>query len=289
MKDITLILNAAPSDADYAELNIIHLIKQHSSISERILIIDTSKTKHGNELNEDYQNKLDKIIAIAEKLLRSSLITQIIYTHSYINFNTLYKKFLNKFIESKHEYDYRGAPIGAYLIGFDLTQTKFQLRYDIDMLLHQPDVVDWTEYAISVMNKDVRILCSSPSTAPKKYNNLLKDEKFCWFSTRCSLINMEIFYKMKHSLSIQFRIQSYLRKFLKKSYPPAFETIVYQMMLKNKVTSLYINSHKAYLLHPENKNAYYINILPKIISCIENNNIPDEQLEKEYINLSAWT
>ena len=289
METITLIINAAPSDIGYAELNILHLTRQHKNILNKVLIVDTSLNRDRN-LRDEYKIKYDKIIELGNELLEKKIISRLILTHQYKYPSNLYKKYFGNLIHKDDEYDYRGAPIKPYLIGFEETKTQFQLRYDVDMLLYQPVDEDWTDLAIKRLMADEKLLCASPRTSPSQ--SIPKehyDDIVCWFSTRCSLMNMEVFWFAQRKYRLIFRLKILLRKLSGKGYPPAFEYVIYQIMIFNKLNSIYLNSYSSYLLHPEDKSFQYISLLSSIIKCVEKNFIPRNQINDECVNLKEWS
>ena len=285
MQNITLIINVAITDLDYAEINLLHLCKSHNKIQRRIIIIDNHKSKSAVYTN--YDHKLEALMLLAERLKKENVITEIILSDTFSANNRLYKKYLGGIINENELYDYRGAPIWAYVIAFEITHTKYLLHYDADMLTYAP-TQKWVDYAISKMENNSKFLCASPATYPVDEQFEKKDVEFCWFSTRCSLINLSLFKVLKHSYPLKFRLELILRRLLKKSYPSAFESLVSQMMVKRNLTSIYVKSNAAYIIHPEVKDINYLNILPAIIESVEVNQIPNLQIGKENIDVEAW-
>jgi len=285
MRNVTLIINAAITDLDYVELNLRHLCKSHNEIQRRIVIIDNDKSKI--DTCSDCKKKLKILISITEKLKKESVITEIILSNTFNAKNRLYKKYLGSIIKENELYDYRGAPIFAYVVGFEITHTKYLLHYDADMLTYVPEH-SWVDYAINKIESNANLLCASPATFPIDEQFEKKDVEFCWFSTRCSLINLSLFKKLKHKYPLKFRVELILRRFLKKSYPGAFESLISQIMVKQNLTSIYVKSNAAYIIHPELKDINYLDILPEIIESVEINQIPKLQMGKENIDVEAW-
>ncbi|WP_231461806.1 hypothetical protein [Pedobacter sp. Leaf132] len=285
MQNVTLIINVAITDLDYVEQNLRHLCKSHNDIQRRIVILDNAKFK--TAIDNHVNKELEILISLAEKLKNENVITEIIYSNNFNSKNKLYKKYLGGIINENEAYDYRGAPILAYVIGFEITHTKYLLHYDADMLTYAAEQ-KWVKYAISKMENNAKFLCASPATHPVIEQFEKEDAEFCWFSTRCSLINLSVFKQIRHNYPIMFRIELILRKLLKKSYPSAFESLVSILMVQQNLTTIYVKSNPAYIIHPEIKNKKYLRLLPRIIESIEINQIPPLQIGKENIDVEAW-
>lgn len=292
--DLTLIINLCPGDAAYAALTAGHLAKAHRwQAQEIIVIIDDTKAQHSafydhkNRYQEPgYSISLAKITAVACQMQAVGLADKVLILSQYAEKTHLHKKYLNNRVTATH--DYRGAPITAYLAGFEACKTQYLVRYDGDMLLHQL-TVDWVLTGIDLLQKHADCIAVSPQPAPSvmKQDMAVEIDPTYWFSTRCTLFDRLKMLSTTPFIYGKYRRELLLRKWMQKTYPPALETIVCNRLKSAGFKNYYLLNH-GWLIHPEQKNQLFLDLLPQIILEIEKGNYPNGQANKETLDLPAW-
>lgn len=292
--DLTLIINLSAGDAAYAHLTAGALANAHRQLAKEIIIIlDDTKAQHSNFYNHkkrynepEYTEKLKKVTETAQSLKQAGLVDEVIMLNHYSTQKNLNKKYLNNRVKETH--DFRGAPITAYLAGFEACKTQYLVRYDGDMLLHQT-TIDWVIKGIDVLKQHRDCVAVSPRPSPPTSHQNIPDlDSVYWFSTRCTLFDMKKLIYTIPFFSKDYFIEVWLRRWFNKTYPPAFETILCKCLKKRKLKNYYLLKQGSWLLHPEEKNELFVALLPMIITEIGRGNHPMEQVDCETLDLKAW-
>lgn len=292
--DLTVIINLCHADAPYAALTAGHLAKSHrEQAKEIIVVIDDIQAQPSDFYNHqerfkepDFSINLEKIITIANQLQLDGLADQVLILSKYSTKTHLHQKYLNNHVTATH--DFRGAPITAYLAGFEACKTQYLVRYDGDMLLHQ-SAVDWVLTGINLLQQHADCIAVSPRPAPTEMSesfSVTTDPTY-WFSTRCTLFDRIKLLTTTPFIYGKYRRELLMRKWMQKTYPPALETMVCQRLQNAGLKNYYLLNH-GWLIHPEQKNQLFVTLLPRIILEIEKGNFPAEQVNKENLDLSAW-
>lgn len=289
--DLTLVINLSAGDAAYAQLTTGTLIKAHrKTAKEVILILDDTQAQYSHFYNHqirykepEFTAKLKVVSAIVQEFKLQGLADQVINMSSYTSIN-LNKKHLNNRVKETH--DFRGAPITAYLAGFEACKTRYLVRYDGDMILHQPEN-DWVVKGIDLLKQHPDCIAVSPRPSPSNKPAPEIDPTY-WFSTRCTLFDNVKLMNTIPFLQGRFLIEVWLRKLFNKTYPPAFETILTDRLKNCSLKNYYLLTNGGWLLHPEEKKELFIKLLPQIIKEVEKGNYPPEQTDNETLNLDAW-
>ncbi len=292
--NLTLIINLCPGDAAYAALTAGHLAKAHrEQAQEIIVIVDDTKAQHSAFYDHqkryhepEYSISLAKITAVANQMLAVGLADEVLLLSKYAAKTQLHKKYLNNRVTATH--DYRGAPITAYLAGFEACKTQYLVRYDGDMLLHQLPV-DWVLTGIDLLQQHADCIAVSPRPAPSAMdeNTTLQTDPTYWFSTRCTLFDRLKMLSTTPFIYGKYRRELLLRKWMQKTYPPALETMVFHRFKSAGLKNYYL-LNQGWLIHPEQKNELFLDLLPRIISEVEKGNFPKEQANQETLDLPAW-
>ncbi len=294
LADLTVVINIAAGDAAYAYLTVGALAKAHrKSVKEVILILDDTKAQYSDFYDHqkryqepDFTENLEKVTAVAKILKQEGLVDTIIPVSFYAE-KKLNKKYFKNRVKETH--DFRGAPITAYLVGFAACKTQFLVRYDGDVLLHQTKS-DWVFQGIDLLKNHADCMAVSPRPSPPVCNQKVDfdfDPQF-WFSTRCTLFDLFKFNKTIPFLEGKYFVEVRLRKLFRKTYPPAFETILGERLKKLGFKNYYLLNQGSWLLHPEEKNSLFIKLLPAILPLVEQGNYPKEQADHEILDLNAW-
>ena len=78
------------------------------------------------------------------------------------------------------------------------------------------------------------------------------------------------------------------RRLLKKTYPPAFESIITKSLKSKLFKTRYLVQEDAWYLHPEDKGQLFQELLPGIIENVKKGKFPPEQAGNETVDLQAW-
>ena len=294
--DASLVINLSAGDVAYAYETAKALIESHrDSVKAVIIVIDTIKAPFSNFYNHSeryaeplFSEKIKKVRETVDKLKTEGLVDQIISLKNgdpYIK--NLSKKYFRNRIHETH--DFRGAPITAYLVGLEACNTRYIVHYDGDILLHQVPGADWIIKGIQILETTGHLISISPNPAPPPATTSKEDyTDLQWFSTRCLLINKEILITQLPLVANGHRVELWLRKVFKRTYPPAFETILYKRLRQGKYLTRYLVGEPAWYIHPENKGEIFADLLEPIIQSIHNGDYPPQQTGNETLLIDDW-
>ncbi len=307
MIDVTLQINLSPGDVNYAALTVPALVSNHFDIKERLLVVDCCRPQKTKLVNPDlkfpkeiFEKRVKKIIEISEKLLQDNVVTKVHYLFPDDPlYKSLSKKYLNNLYDCTHSAG--GTANMSYWAGIELCTTKYVLHYDGDIILYQKRDYSWVNEALSYLNKQKDALIAVPRLSPpfkdtehpsaqegRPYttfdNYWLND----WFSTRHFLIDKEKLHNYLPLVRGKVKIELLLRKFGQRAFPIDPEMLLFKSLSARGCKRLMLKSKDAWITHPTDKPASYIEILDKIIGEVSKGNFPDEQEGYENINLDAW-
>lgn len=308
MHNVTLQINLSPGDINYAEITIPPLVNyHHQSVDEKIAIVDCCRpNKIQNRFSEPgFSQRVEKISQIAEKLKAAGLLDRIVYLYPDDPlFEKTYRKYTNNLINVTH--DSWGCALTSYLAVFEVTNTRYVLHYDADMLLYQAANYDWSVEAKSRMEKYNQAVAATPRVSPpfsekkglpdspslhKGDKPAILDDGFWrvfWFSTRCFLIDKQKLFTYLPLLQGSYALETIMRKYLNRSYPPSPEVMISRRLLNANCWRLDLKTEQAWLLHPAEKPIEYLKLLPQIQKAISFGQFPVQQAGYENILLKDW-
>lgn len=304
--EITLQINLSPGDISYAMFTVPALIKKHNFIKKRLLIVDCTKPQKTKIVDPKkrfpephFQEKVEKIKEIAEHFKSEGLVSDVFYlTPKHPIIDKLSKKYLNSWYA--HTHDYGGCANMSYWAFLELPKTKYVLHFDGDMLMYQNQNYSWVEEGISCLEKNANAIAVVPSLCPNLDDIIVSNDQWAetknythywedgFFSTRCMLIDKERLIRFLPLMKGKILVETLAVRLLNRGYPRSPEIVMTHSVGGNGGTRLILKNQNAFLLHPLTKPTEYINLLPQIIHCIDNNNIPNEQFGYENIMLDAW-
>jgi hypothetical protein len=295
--DASLVINLSAGDATYGHLTAKALAEAHrATVKEIIIVVDSIKAPfatfydHAKRYAEPrYSDNVKLITAAAYQLKNEGLADQIIELKSG---DQSIKRFAKQYFNNRFKgtHDFRGAPITAYIAGLEACTTKYMVRYDGDILLHQSPDADWILKGIELLETEDNIIAISPCPAPSEANKNSETEftDVYWFSTRCLLINKQKLMAQLPFIDYKYWAEITLRKILKRTYPPAFETMLTKKLQIANLKTRYLIRENAWFLHPEDKGQLFLDLLSSIIKKVKEGKFPSEQANKETLNLDAW-
>lgn len=314
MAGITLQINLSPGDIPYAEVLVPALVGAHPrSVEERLAIVDCCRPQRTQLVDPEmrfqepeFSRRVERICAIAEDLRKSGYFDRIVYLRRGSPlFATLARKYLRGLIRETH--DCWACALMAYLAAFETPTTRYVLHYDADILLHQEPGFDWSTVARDLMDEHPRALMATPRVSPpprdaangtdipSQHNSggiLLGSEpafwRVLWFSTRCFLLDRRKLEEFLPLLRGRFLGETLLRKWLKRSYPPSPETMLFRSAGEAGAWRMDLRTPRAWLLHPLDKSSRFLNLMPRLLEAVQKGYLPDEQRGWEDLRLPAW-
>jgi hypothetical protein len=311
VNDLTLQINLSIGDIVYARATIPPLVEAHrKNVYEKLAIVDCCRPQKTKLIDPDEQfsasgfsQRVSQICSIAEELKGQGYFDRIVYF--YPNdplFSVISRKYLRNFITQAH--DWKGVALMTYLAAFEVSRAPFVLHYDADMFLYQEAGYDWLVEAKNIMDLDPKAVAATPRIYPPlnsvidpaslylgKPMKSVKDAWYNeWFGARCFLMDLSKLRTYLPLLKGRFLLETVVRKYLNRSYPPSVELMISRSVGRNGGYKLYLKSKKAWLLHPPlSKTTRFIELLPRIQQAVSLGKVPPGQGGYENINsLSLW-
>ena len=308
MDDVTLQINLSAGDINYAALTVPALVEQHADIKKRLLIVDCCRPQKTKLLDPDvrfpkerFEQNLEKIISISGELLDKKIVSEVYYLKpgdplvSYLS-----KKYLRGLYQDTHGAG--GTGNMSYWAALEIPGTRYVLHYDGDILLYQQPGFSWVQEALPLMeeNKDTLMavprLCPPVDASPDK-PSLFEGRSFTshngywqndWFSTRHFLCDKQKLEKYLPLVRGKVMAELLLRKYGRRAFPLDPEILMFKSIAPRHGKRIILKSDKAWITHPVDKSAAFVNALPQFISLISKGHTPAEQRGHEDMNLDAW-
>lgn len=308
-KYVTLQINLSPGDINYAHLTVPEIVSKHIDIEKRLLIVDCCRPQKTKLVNPDikfplelFAKRVEKIIEIAENLLERGVVTSVYYLKPG---DPLIKKLAKRYLRNIYDCTHAagGTANMSYWAGIELTDTKYILHYDGDILIYQAKNYNWVNEALTLMDADQNITIAVPRLCPPTENRkpnepsfhegrpLIEHETYWlndWFSTRHFLMDKTKFEKYLPLPIGKVAIELLLRKYGKRAFPIDPEILMFKSIGVRGGKRLILKNKQAWLTHPVVKNEDFLKYLPAIIRQVNEGKYPKAQMGYEDINLDAW-
>lgn len=305
--NVTLQINASPGDINYAALTIPAIVKQHSDIPNRLLVVDCCRPQSTKLIDADkkfpknvFAEKVVMIKAIAKNLLDQKVVTEVCFLEEESDlFEELSKKYLNKVYKTTHGAG--GTANMSYWAGIDIPKSKYVLHYDCDIIIYQSNGYKWVDEALQYFNNDKNIVMAVPRLCPPLKNRNLPSARegrpfFTeknywvndWFSTRHFLLDKDRLEKYLPLVRGKVLIELLLRKYGRRAFPIDPEILLFKSIGSRGGKRMILKNEKCWITHPLNKPPQYLSILNELISSVSNGSYPIEQEGEENINMEAW-
>jgi len=307
-ENITLQINISAGDIAYAKQTVHKQIEVHSQITERLLIVDCIRPQKTKVIDPEilfpepeYSKKVAKIIEIGKYFEQTGLFKKVYYLKKEDNLiKQLAKKYQHSFFTETH--DSRAVTIMGYWAGIELTETRYVLHYDADMLIYQQKGYDWAIDAQKKMETMPEIIISAPRNAPpsEKTGDVptfhqgrpieSHDDYWVndWFAARCYLIDKQKLSRYLPLLRGKMLLEAMARKLTNRSFPLAAEQIMFKRIGSLGGSRLILKTEDAWILHPVYKKKEFVSTLPRIFELIDSNNIPEAQKGWEDMKWDIW-
>ncbi|OGW75523.1 MAG: hypothetical protein A2Z72_05810 [Omnitrophica bacterium RBG_13_46_9] len=311
MHEVTLQINLSQGDIPYARLTVPALVGAHrANVDEKIAVVDCCRPQKTQIIDPDrrfpepeFNIRVKQICTIAEELKKEGYLDRIIYLWPDDPLlKTISRKFMRNIIKETH--DCWGIALMQYIVALESCATRYIIHYDGDMLLYQASGYDWSVEAKRLMEKEPLAVAGSPRSSPPfgSEKEELEALKKCevpiapteggwlvsWFGTRCILLDLYKFNRYLPLLKGRYVIEVLTRKYLKRSYPPSFELLMFYRIGGCGGRRITLGSRKAWTLHPPYKSDGFLKLLPRILQTVRRGDVPEAQRGRENINLSDW-
>lgn len=256
-----------------------------------------------------FERRRAQIVDIAQKFVREGLLDRVVQVlpddprHA-----TLLRKYAGWPVRETH--DCYGVGLVSYLYGFDEARTRYLLHYDADMLLHQAAGYHWPDDGVAALERDTRAIAATPRVSAPFAEALGRPDSSSlaashpdlkprngvwpigWFSARCFLLDLDRLRRWLPLLS-PFATPRYFaevvaRKTLERGYPPAMEMLVHERAKREGAYRVDLVNEGAFVIHPNDKGARFLKLLPTLIASIARGDVPLAQRGHENVVLEAW-
>jgi hypothetical protein len=310
---LTVQINLSPGDIGYAELTVPRLVAAHRGQAvEALAVVDCVRPQRTRTVDPDrqfpepeYTARVQAICGVAETLRARGCFDRVEYLRpgDPVLARTA-RRYLRWFVRGNK--DHRAVALIAYAAGLELARTQYVVHYDADMLLYQAPGYAWAAEAIARLQRHPAAVMATPRVSPpflripgepdgpsrhRGDDPALRVEggwRLQWFSTRCFLVDRARLEPYLPLVQGRLLAEVVLRMVLGRSYPPALETLLHRRISPAGGWRLDLDSEQAWLLHPAEKSARFLALLPALLDAVGAGHVPDEQRGWENLNLDAW-
>jgi hypothetical protein len=307
LDNLTLQINLSPGDINYAELTVPQLVAKHPDIKNRLLIVDCCRPQKTTLIDPDirfpldiFNEKVERIINISQQLLRDKIVTDVRYLKPGDPiFKHLSKKYLNGIYDCTHAAG--GTANMSYWAAIEIPETRYVLHYDGDMLLYQKPGNSWVNDAMVYLDHNDRFITAVPRLCPPvndptfdlpsfqegrpnvSYNNYWFND---FFSTQVFLLDKTKLNKHLPLVTGKLLFELLLRKYGRRAFPRDPEIVLFKKLAPNG--RIVLKNTGAWVVHPTDKSAAYLDILPQIITAVNKGDSPQDQKGYQDIKLDKW-
>jgi len=278
----------ARSDVSFLPHTIPHLIRMcRYPFAKKVLVRDTAPLADAFAQRQNI-GTLSQLSACCDHLQSSGLVDEIIdIDYSEERRIQIYRRHFGSDVKDTH--GWVGTSIFGYIYSVETADADYLVHFDSDMLLHQKKDRCWIEQGIDVLRRNPDVLVVNPLPGPPEKDGVLyqmepydRDSagfyRFKGFSSRVFLIDVGRF-----------------NRFLPlhpKSMPGGrlalWEQMVSDRMIETSSSRADLDSHAAWVLHPNDHRSDFIAALPQIIERVEAGWYPPEQAGYYDLKLGAW-
>ena len=313
-RHLTIQVNLSPGDVDYAEVTVPALLKSHENLgAHKLAIVDCCRPQKTRIVDRDrrfpkarFVNRVESIRRIAESFRNGGLFDEVVYlTESDTPlFQHISEKYYGTLLSRGQTHDFGGTAVMSYLAALEFCKTPYLLHYDADMFLYQKPGYDWARNGIDTLSTQQDIVNVVPRRSPPFATgekgdapSLHEGRPFVrrgsgwvndWFSTRYLLLDMA---KLRSTLPLVQGLEHYkllVYKLLKRRFPRSPEILFFRHFPRRSLFTFNQDSELAWVVHPNNKGAAFLNCLRSVLDCVEAGEFPIRQAGYEDLDLAAW-
>ena len=308
MSDLTLQINLSAGDSAYADQTVPRLLAAHPHAAERLIIVDLCKPQATKIVDPArrypepaHTQRAEAVAKLAGDWLSAGKVDRVVLLRPGDPlFVELSRTYLRPWVRETH--DYGGCALMAYLAAFARCRTRWLLHYDADMLLYQAPGYDWAVAARAAIADDPAIVAAIPRPSPPALDQpdapsgherlALRPHPAgwlnAWFSTRCSLIDLERLRPCLPLLQGRIYWETLAAKILRRGYPRAPEIMLFRRLGAAGRRRLTLRDRRAWLLHPANKDAAFVAALPGLLAATGAGRYPAAQGGRQDLDLPRW-
>lgn len=306
---VTLQINLSPGDAEYAHITVPHLIRNVGLVEERILVVDCIKAPKTKLFDADkilqeprYSRNLKVIVDLANKFKKEGLVDEIYFlTEDKIEvMRFLSDKYLGGLYNYSHGYGGTGQM--SYWWGIELTNYKYVLHFDGDIVIHTKSEPQWLSNTLKVMEESDKFVFGAPRHAPPISGDVQNVANFegiplvdhgayfsqAWFSTRCFILDREKLEKHLPLLKGKIKWELIFKRLWKRDFRFDPEIVFYKRLGRELGVKKVILKKSSFFIHPHSKPKELLSILGTIIKSVENSNYPKKQEGETEILIDEW-
>jgi hypothetical protein len=288
MQNVTLQINLAPGDYYHAVPMLDHHIEIFEGQTDEILLTfdfnparqrDAHKAERESALLHDHISSL-------QKRHPKIVLRNVDYNASVVS-NVLGYFFTNR----AELYDFRGAPIYAYLSGLHSAKNDLVFHIDSDMFFGGFSA-NWISEAIELLQADSEILTVSPLPGPPHPDRILlgQDEHFAYqhmpYAFKFNSMSTRVFFMDRRLLARKLRSS---KPQLRHRLFALYERFPQSDTLERIISAFMQSSHKyrvdflgtgggLYSLHPLYRSEAFYRSIPDALRRLKGGDIPDDQI-----------
>jgi hypothetical protein len=287
---VTLQVSVAPSDTRYAGETIAHLLRQlGGQVQEVLFTIDTHRSGRGHVRDPEAERALEKLLAPLCARHPNARFVYVDYAPE-VMAEVAEVYFGGRELPRK---DFRGTPIYPYFYGVHAARNDYVFHLDADMMLGGGSPT-WTQEAVQLLRGRPDVLACNPLAGPPAADGLLHSQKshpepglerafrFDTLSTRVFIMDRRTL--AKHFSGERIRMRRPFRSVAKAivmghSTHECFEETVSRMMTRRTLRRVDFLGREPgmWSLHPPVRTERYFRILPELLRCVEQGEVPEAQ------------
>jgi len=288
MQNVTLQINLAPGDYYHAA----HLLKHHIEVFERqtdeiLLTFDFNPTRLRNVQKAERESaSLYGLVTSLQKQHPRVILRDVDYNMRVVS------AVLGHFFTNRAQlYDFRGAPIYAYLSGLHSAKNDLVFHIDSDIFFGGSSAV-WIREAIDLLQADSEIMTVSPLPGPphphrillgqeeySAYNDMAYAFKFSSMSTRVFFMDRRLLaHKLRSSKPpLKGRLFAFFEGFPQSD---TLERIISASMRRSRKYRVdFLGTGRGlYSLHPLYRSEAFYHSIPAALRRLKNGDIPADQI-----------
>jgi hypothetical protein len=294
-------ISVAATDNGFLLQTVPHLIRScGDAVQWRTLIMDTAPIT-GVYTKERAVGRLAELRDLCADLKRQGWVDEVVEvaydpaTTTAFNRRTFGRRLLAT-------HDMRGYPIYGLGFRFDSTRSRHYLHFDSDMFIHQTPGHSWIQEGMALLRECPEVLAVLPLSGPPHPAGLiaqpgevfLRDPRgffrFPTFTSRIFLLDVQRYEALLPMKPLFLSRRDWLPSwFHGRGKLLAWESaLTAHMRARGNSFRADLASPNAWHVHPTDKGARYLELLPRLIAAVERGEFPPEQASHFDLKLDVW-